>query len=91
MRLLYWNVWGLGGMEKRKEVTELVREKTPFVLCLQETKLQYIDDFLCSSLWGPSNYDYSFSPSARASGGLMTVWDILRWRCGLHPEGIISC
>jgi exonuclease III len=50
MRLLYWNVWGLGGMEKRKEVTELVREKTPFVLCLQETKLQYIDDFLCSSL-----------------------------------------
>lgn len=50
-------------MEKRKEVKELVKEKIPFVLCLQETKMQLIDDFLCTSVWGQSNHDYSYSPS----------------------------
>jgi len=67
MRLLSWNVCGLGGLEKRKEVKELVREKVPFVLYTQETKLQLIDDFLCTSIWGPSNHDYSYSPSVGAS------------------------
>jgi hypothetical protein len=75
MRLLSWNVRGLCGLEKRKEVKELVREKYPFVFCLQETKMQSIDDFLCTSIWGPLNCDYSFSPSVGASGGLLTVWD----------------
>ena len=75
MRLLSWNVWGLGGLEKRKEVKGLVREKHPFVLCLQETKMQSIDDFICTSIWGPLNCDSSFSPSVWASGGLLTVWN----------------
>jgi hypothetical protein len=52
MRIVSWNVRGLNGLEKRKEVKELVREKVPFVLCIQETKLQLIDDFLCNSIWG---------------------------------------
>jgi len=29
------NVRGLGGFEKRKEVSNMVREKNPFILCLQ--------------------------------------------------------
>jgi len=73
--MLSWNVRGLGGMEKRKEVKELVKEKYPFVLCLQETKMQSIYDFVCTSIWGPLNCDYSFSPSVGASGGLLTVWN----------------
>jgi len=75
MRLLSWNVRGLGGAEKRKEVKELVRAKQPFVLCLQETKRQLIDDVLCASIWGSSSFTYSFCPSVGASGGLLTVWD----------------
>jgi len=74
MRLLSWNVWGLGGWEKKKEVKELVREKFPLLLC-QETKMQSIDDFVCTSIWGSPNCDYSFSPSVGASGGLLTVWN----------------
>ena len=75
MRIVSWNVRGLGGLEKQKEVKELVREKVSFVLCIQETKLQLIDDFLCTSLWGPTNYDFSYSPSVGASGGMVTIWD----------------
>jgi len=39
MKILTYNVRGLGGCEKRKEVRQLVLEKHPLVLCLQETKL----------------------------------------------------
>jgi len=51
MKVVSWNVRGLGGFEKRKEVRSLVTEKRPWILCLQETKLQRCDDDVCRSLW----------------------------------------
>ena len=36
---------GLRGFEKRREVRKLVGEKSPFILCLQETKMVNVDDF----------------------------------------------
>ena len=44
-------------------------------MCIQETKLQSCDDFLCSSVWGPASHAYSYRPSIGASGGLLLVWD----------------
>lgn len=67
MKLISWNVRGLGGLEKRREVKKLVLEKIPFILCLQETKLAVCDDFLCNSLWGDSSHAFSYRPSV---GGL---------------------
>jgi hypothetical protein len=75
MKLVSWNIRGLGGFEKRKKVRLLVGEKAPFILCLQETKLQFCDDFLGTSLWGNTPCDFSYRPSVEASGGLLTVWD----------------
>ena len=69
MKLLSWNVRGLGGFEKRREVRLLVAEKQPFIICLQETKLSSCDVSLCMSFWGNSNHDFSFRPSVGASGG----------------------
>ena len=34
MKIITYNVRGLGGFEKRSEVRRLVVEKKPFVLCL---------------------------------------------------------
>jgi len=31
MKVILWNVRGLGGFEKRKEVRALVQEKCPFI------------------------------------------------------------
>jgi len=75
MQLLSWNVRGLGGMEKRREVRLLVAETRPHILCLQETKLPVFHDSVCASLWGISNHAYSFRSSVGASGGLLTMWD----------------
>ncbi|KAK2351443.1 heterogeneous nuclear ribonucleoprotein A0 [Trifolium repens] len=62
---------GLGRVDKLNEV----REKNPLVVCLQETKLQACDDFLCTAVWGSSPFGFSFCPSSGASGGLLTIWD----------------
>lgn len=37
IKLVSWNIRGLGGFEKRKEVCSLVKEKCPFIVFLQET------------------------------------------------------
>jgi hypothetical protein len=75
MKIASWNVRGLGRVDKRKEVRKLVGEKHPLIVCLQETKLQACDDFLCTSVWGDSPFGFSFRPSVGASGGLLTLWD----------------
>ncbi|MCH85381.1 endonuclease/exonuclease/phosphatase family protein, partial [Trifolium medium] len=75
MKIISWNTRGLGGLEKRQEVRKLVGNLKPFIMCIQETKMQTFDDFLVTSLWGNSPYAFSYRPSVGASGGLMTIWD----------------
>jgi len=76
MKIISWNVRGLGGFEKRRETCHLVRDKKPFILCIQKTKLAVLDDFVCKSIWTDDCVNYSFQPSLGASGGLVTLWDI---------------
>lgn len=75
MKLISWNIRGLGGVEKKREVCQMVREKKPFILCIQETKLPVFDVIICKSIWGDGPVDFSFQPSRGASGGLVTLWD----------------
>jgi len=78
MKIITYNVRGLGGGEKRAEVLRLVLEKNPLVLCLQETKLELMNEQLVKSLWGDGVHNLSYQPSIGASGGLVTVWDMSR-------------
>jgi exonuclease III len=75
MKIISYNVRGLGGFEKRSEVKRLLIDKKPFVVRLQETKLCTVDDLLVKAIWGTSSMGYSFQPSKGASGGLLTVWN----------------
>ena len=76
MKLVSWNVRGLDGAKKKKEVRFRVKDKQPFIVCLQETELQVCDDGVCSALWDLQLMGYSYRPSRGALGGLLTVWDI---------------
>jgi len=49
MKVLSYYVRGFGGGEKRAEVRRLVQDQCPFVLCIQESKLRYVDDFMIKS------------------------------------------
>jgi exonuclease III len=75
MKLISWNIRVLGGFEKMREVCQLVREKQPFILCIQETKLLVFDVTVCKSIWGDGNVDFSFQPLMGASEVLVTLWD----------------
>jgi exonuclease III len=75
MKVLSYNVRGLGGFEKRAEVRRFTQEKHPYVVCLQESKLGVIDDFTIKSIWGGALCGYSYQASVGASGGLVTIWD----------------
>jgi len=75
MKIISWNVRGLGGFEKRREVCQLITKKKPFIVYIQETKLSVFDEVLCKSLWGDLNVSFSFEPSIGAAGGLSTLWD----------------
>ncbi|XVE94527.1 hypothetical protein REPUB_Repub02eG0016400 [Reevesia pubescens] len=75
MKMLTWNVRGLGKSVKRRAVKKLILNTKPLAILLQETKLQQVDDFIVRSLWGTSNISWEFSGSLGASGGLITLWD----------------
>jgi len=78
MKIITYNVRGLGGGEKRAEVRRLVNEKKPLVLCIQETKMEFMNEQLVKALWGDDVHNYSYQPSVGAFGGLVTVWDVSR-------------
>jgi len=75
MKIISYNVKGLGGFEKRRKVRRLVEDKKPFVLCLQESKLSVVDEAVIKAMWGNTSVGYSFQPSIGASGGLLSMWD----------------
>lgn len=76
MKIISCNVRGLGIFEKRKVVRKLVgEEKKSSILCIQETKISTLNDFLCFSLCCSSPHGYSFRPSVGAFGGVLIMWD----------------
>jgi len=75
MKIFSFNVRGLGTGEKKREIRRLISEKSPDVFCIQETKLEVVDDVMCRSLWGSEDVAYSFKPSVGASGGILTMWN----------------
>ncbi|GLU16530.1 hypothetical protein SLE2022_329610 [Rubroshorea leprosula] len=75
MKVLSFNVRGLGNMVKRRELGRLVREEKPNLLFLQETKLEGVEEWLCKKLWYSDDFDWNMKSSVGASGGLICMWD----------------
>jgi hypothetical protein len=50
-KILSWNVRGLNEGEKRLRVRNLLRQWEADIICLQETKLEFISDTLVRNLW----------------------------------------
>lgn len=65
----------LDEVEKKREVSHLVRENCLLILCIQETKLTVCNNTVCKSLWDNTHVDFSYQPSMGASEGLFTLWD----------------
>lgn len=73
IKLVTYNIRGLGGRVKKKEVKELVRSQKPDLLCLQETKMEGIDRRLCSLLWEGGDFEWESKDAVGRSGGLLVI------------------
>ncbi|KAK7274721.1 hypothetical protein RIF29_15818 [Crotalaria pallida] len=69
-----FNIRGLGGRVKKKEVKKLVIEEELDMICLQETK-ELISRSDCTALWRDENFDWIFQPSIGRAGELLIIWD----------------
>lgn len=76
MKIVSWNVRGLGGREKRKAVKELLIREKPDIVILQETKKEKVDKRLITSVWGVRFKEWVVLPSIGKSGGIIVIWDV---------------
>ncbi|GKV21933.1 hypothetical protein SLEP1_g31856 [Rubroshorea leprosula] len=62
-------------LECRDNRAQANREKIVSEPRVEETKLEKIDRYMCSRIWGSVEFDWCFKPSNGMSGGLLCVWD----------------
>lgn len=71
--ILCWNVRGLNSRDRRDNVRTLVDSIRAMVVCLVETKLQTVNQWLVFSMLGMSFVDYAFVPAANTRGGVLVA------------------
>ena len=75
LKILSWNVRGLNEKEKRLKVRNFLRSWRADIVCLQETKLEWVTRGLVRSIWSCPYIDWLYLGSEGASGGILLMWD----------------
>ncbi|GMP67759.1 hypothetical protein CsSME_00027640 [Camellia sinensis var. sinensis] len=75
MKLVSWNVRGLGKLEKKGRIRKLIYERKTDVVLLQETKKVSIAEREVRALWGRRNMDFMVVGFDGTAGGLLCIWD----------------
>jgi exonuclease III len=58
--MVSWNVRGLNEKEKILRIRSLLRDWKAYVVCLQETKLEFISREVIHNLWGCHHADWTY-------------------------------
>jgi hypothetical protein len=74
MIVLSLNARGLGGVEKRRRIRDMVQSNHIDFLAIQETKFEVVTAAVCHSLWGSCDCEWVFLPSDGRSGGILSIW-----------------
>lgn len=74
MKLLTWNVRGLGRIEKCRAVKKLLNSLKPVVVMLQELKLKKVNSRTFNALRGRGRYKRFAVELDGASGSIITMW-----------------
>lgn len=77
MKLMSYNIRGLGKKIKRSELKNLIKDHRIDVCCIQETKIEKIESWMCRAIWGNNNFDWAYKESADLSGGMLIIWNDL--------------
>ncbi|XP_057432385.1 uncharacterized protein LOC130725150 [Lotus japonicus] len=68
------NSRGLGSALKQKLVKSLLLQYKVDLVCLQETKLQEVDQGCCRRIRGDADFEWEFVPAVNRGGRLLCLW-----------------
>lgn len=74
MKIGSYNIRGLGGRAKKKEVQQIVKNQKLDLLCLQETKMENVSRCDGGALWDGDYFDWVWQQSQGAAGSLFIMW-----------------
>lgn len=75
MRLGSYNIRGIGGQAKNKDVKQLISNQKLDMLCLQDTKTDSFTRNVCVAMWGDEEVEWVSKPAVGSSGGILTMWN----------------
>lgn len=75
MIVMYWNIRGLGRLEKRRAVKNLIAKHKPALVFIQETKLRQVDVGVIQSLGGNFLTKTITINSEGVDKGLISLWN----------------
>jgi len=98
--IIIWNSCGIGGRDKKSCARYLVKNFSPDILGILDTKLENINDCTINSIWGRHSRDWYAVPSLGLSGGILCIWNPASFCVSnclvamngsiLHIEGVLS-
>lgn len=77
MELVSWKVHGLNSLARRKALRETVDSTRATIWCVQESKLDVVDQFIIMQCFGPAYDSFFYLPALGTRGGIILVWDSL--------------
>jgi exonuclease III len=75
VNILSWNVRGLNDVDRQATVNEIISASSCQLVCLQETKLDTVDQFMASVLGGYRLKSFAQRPAIGTRGGILLLWD----------------
>lgn len=60
---------------KREWIKGIKKERRLTFLCIQETHISSVPDYMKKQLWGGNSFDFVEVEAIGRSGGLITLWD----------------
>ncbi|KAJ9691713.1 hypothetical protein PVL29_013791 [Vitis rotundifolia] len=73
MKIISWNIQGLGSRKKRRVVKDFLHHENSDVVMFQETKREVCDMRFISSVWTTRNKDWTSLSACGALGGILII------------------
>ena len=73
--IIIWNVCALGGREKKRCLRNLGRKFNLHILGILETKLETLNDFTITAIWGRHLRAWYVVSSLGLSRGILCIWN----------------
>lgn len=81
MKIMSFNIRGLGSRVKKTEVNNSIRSHKIDICCLQKTKLENLNEQICRETWGTKNFGWASRNSVERAGGMVIIWNSEKFSC----------